>query len=350
MTDDQDDKTLAYLWDPAAPEEPGVKAIEQHLLPLRFDAAARPFKTDGGRDFRPAESPGLNVWWKLLAAAAVIVIVTGVGFSQWRFAWPSGRAWIITSASASAPSRLEVGATLSVPVSEEAIVNVARIGTMRIGGGSQVTLRSTQGSRHRLRMDTGDVNVRVWAPPGSVAIQTPTGEVIDLGCEFDLHVEADVSRVQVRSGWVQIDNGVGESLIPAGASGEMRRDRVPGVPIFTSASSVFRTAVRQIERSSDEASLRTILEQARVEDVLTLLMLVEQVVGGVDRRNAGADQLAVRAAELWPPPADVTVGQVIRGDRDALWQWRDTLPLPPPKGWLRNWQDALPRWLFRDPR
>jgi hypothetical protein len=71
--------------------------------------------------------------------------------------------------------------------------------------------------------------------------------------------------------------------------------------------------------------------------MLTMLLLVE-------RRSAGADRIAFRAAELSPPPRDVTVGQVLRGDRNALWRWRDTLPLPPPKGWLRNWQDALPQW------
>lgn len=343
MTDHRDDNTLAYLWDPASPEDPGVRAIEQHLLPLRFDPAARPLKSVALTPRRR----GVGMAWKFAAAAAV-VIATGVGLSQWRFTWPSGRAWSVSSQSSlgpsrSAPSQLEVGGTLNVPSSEQAVVSVARIGTMRVEGGSQVTLRSTQGTRHRLRMDTGRVHVRVWAPPGSVAIRTPAGEVIDMGCEFDLHVEADVSRVQVRSGWVQMANALGESLIPAGASGEMRRELLPGVPVFDSASASFRAAVRQLEWTDDAASLRTVLEAARVEDVLTLLMLIE-------RHAVGADRLAVRAAELWPPPNDITVNRVVRGDRDALWLWRDTLPLPPPKGWLRNWQDALPRWLSRATR
>jgi hypothetical protein len=66
----------------------------------------------------------------------------------------------------------------------------------------------------------------------------------------------------------------------------------------------------------------------------------------VERREFGSDQLGARAADLWPPPAGVTVSGILRGNRDALWQWRDTLPLPPPKSWLRNWRDALPGWLF----
>ena len=332
MTDLKDDKTLDYLWDPASPEDPDVRALEQQLRPLRFEPSSRPLKLSP----RSPRRPVIGIAWKF-AAAAAIVIATGVGFSQWRFTWPSGRPWSVSGQSSPASSQLTVGGTLEVPSSGQAVVDVARIGTMRVDGGSRVTLRSTQGTRHRLRMETGQVRVRVWAPPGSVSFQTPTGEVIDMGCEFDLQVEADVSRLHVRSGWVQMDNGLGESLIPAGASGEMRRDLLPGVPVFDSAGPSFLATVRQFERTGDEGRLRTILETSRAEDVLTLLMLIA-------RRVSGADQLAVRAAELSPPPGDVTVGQVVRGDRDALWLWRDALPLPPTKSWLRNWRDALPLW------
>jgi hypothetical protein len=234
-------------------------------------------------------------------------------------------------------TQLNLGSTLEVPSAGQALVDVARIGTMRVEGGSRVVLRSTQGTRHRLAMDAGQVRVRVWAPPFSVAFQTPAGDVLDMGCEFDLQVEAEVSRLQVRSGWVQMENTVGESLIPAGASGEMRRNLMPGVPVFDNAGPSFLAAVRQLERTGDATSLQSVLDSARAEDVLTLLMLIA-------RRVAGSDQLAARAAELSPPPGDVTVGQVARGDRDALWRWRDSLPLPPAKGWLRNWKDALPRW------
>jgi len=80
-----------------------------------------------------------------------------------------------------------------------------------------------------------------------------------------------------------------------------------------------------------------VLDSARTEDVLSLLTLIA-------RSTAGSDQLAARAAQLWPPPSGVTAGQVARGDREALWRWKDSLPLPPTKGWLRNWKDALPRW------
>src|SRR5690349_15347300 len=152
MTDNDEDKTMDYLWDPGAPEDPDVRAIESQVQPLRFDPAAHPLQLQA----RGARRPITGVAWKLAAAAAVL-IVTGVGLSQWRFSWPSGRAWSVTSQSSA--SQLEVGGTLEVPASQQALVDVARIGTMRVEGGSRVTLRSTQGTRHRLRMETGQVRV-----------------------------------------------------------------------------------------------------------------------------------------------------------------------------------------------
>ena len=48
------------------------------------------------------------------------------------------------------------------------------------------------------------------------------------------------------------------------------------------------------------------------------------------------------AAELSPPPAEVTIDQVV-GDRARMWIWYDTLGLPPAKSWWRNWRDVFPR-------
>jgi hypothetical protein len=342
MTDERDDKIADYLWDPTSPADPGVEAIEARLLPLRFEPGTRPLVLP-----RPAQPVGGTHRVRWVLAAAALLVAASAGWVQWRFTWPAGRGWEISTPVSSRLSRLEVGATFELPAADPAVaptvINVARIGTMTVAGGSRVTLQSTHGTRHRLQMDLGEAHFRVWAPPRSVAIQTPVGEVIDFGCEFDLRVEQDMTSIDVRSGWVQLDNTVGEVLVPEGAASEMRRGVRPGVPVFNSATAAFRTAVRELEqsgleRSGDDVSIRTVVQDARVEDMLTLLLLVE-------RHSAGADRIAARAAELSPPPRDVTVGQVLRGDRDGLWRWRDTLPLPPPKGWLRNWQDALPQWL-----
>ena len=70
----------------------------------------------------------------------------------------------------------------------------------------------------------------------------------------------------------------------------------------------------------------------------------------VDAGADGSAAIAARAAELAPPPRDVTVNGILRGDQDSLWRWRDTLPLPPAKSWLRNWRDGLPAWIAGEMR
>jgi hypothetical protein len=336
-TPEPDDRIDAYLWDPSAAPAADVQNLERMLEPVRFDPAETPLLWVSGK----VAGHGHRRWVYGLAAAAALVLVAGGMAAAWRWSWPAGRAWTIESAGATVPDRLTVGSALTLSSSERARVSVARIGTMQVEGDARVTLQSTQGTRHRLSLERGTVRVRVWAPPRSVVFRTPAGEVIDIGCEFELTAEATRSVVRVRSGWVQLENGIEETLVPAGAMSEMRAGRAPGVPVFEDAVPGFLAAVRTLEddQSADRApALSTIVSLARPRDVLTLLLLVE-------RRVQGSSQIAARAAELWPPPDDVTVNGVIRGDRDGLWRWRDTLPLPPVKGWIRNWRDALPGWL-----
>jgi hypothetical protein len=136
-----------------------------------------------------------------------------------------------------------------------------------------------------------------------------------------------------------MDNDFGESLVPAGASASMRRLARPTVPIYDDSSDVFAQAVRAAQdggHAAGRAEMETILRTARRRDVLTLLMLAN--ASGADQKR----ELLSRAAQLWPPPSDVSIESIVAGDRDALWRWHGSLDLPPVKSWWRNWRDALP--------
>lgn len=344
-TSDFDERLEAYLWNPAEPPVEEVAAVERQLAAARFDAVAHPWKPPAAHVPRRVGLHVAPVHVRRFAYAATFLLAAAVCGALWRWSWPAGEPWTIARGTAGGPLRLAVGSLLRVPASEHLVVNVARIGVMEVQGGSALTLRTTRSNVHRLSMDQGRVHVRVWAPPLSLAIRTPAGEVIDMGCEFDLSVTQAETHVSVLSGWVQLDNGLGETLVPQGAVAHMSAERPPVVPVFHDAAPGFLSAVRQLElvgpvAGPDGELVRTITGLARPRDVLTLLMLA-------DRSSAGRERLLLRAAELWPPPGGVTVSRVLRGDRDALWRWRDTLPLPPPKSWVRNWRDALPRWFDR---
>ena len=332
------DLTDDYLWDPASSPSPDVQDLERRLEPLKLEPAETPLMWPAEKKVR---SRALR-WTYRLAAAAAVFLATGWAASAWKWSWPAGQAWTMQmeSASSSAAGQLAIGSALDLPDATRARVSIARIGTMHIEGGARVTLRYTQGTRHRLALERGTVRVRTWAPPGSLLFQTPAGEVIDLGCEFDLTADESRTILRVRSGWVQLVNGIDEVLVPAGAASEMRRDRAPGVAVFEDARPEFAAAVRALEAGTGDrdAHLTAIVSSARARDVYTLLTLARVDV-------AGRDRLLTAAADLWPPPPGVTVIGILRGDTDGFWRWRETLPLPPPKSWLRNWRDALPAWL-----
>ena len=332
MTHSTDDRLDAYLWDPAAPPDEEVRGIEARLAPARFDPASKPLPYPTVP--RATERTTGTRWLRGLAAAAAILIVAGAALAAWRWTWPDGRAWTVAAAPASTPDALAVGAPFATPASEPALVRIARIGTMRVEGGTALTLRSTSSNRHRLVLEHGAVRVRVWAPPFSVAFHTPAGDVFDMGCEFDLTVDSGSSHVRVTSGWVQLENFFGESVVPAGASTSMQESRRPGVAVFDDAADGFREAVRRLEHG--EGQVETIVRLARPRDVLTLLQLVQ-------RGAVGSDRLAMRAFALAPPPDPADLERAIAGDRAAFNRWMNSLPLPAPKsGWWWNWRDALP--------
>jgi len=338
----EDSRTERYLWDPAAAPDSDVQALEHRLEGARFGPARRPIVLP------PLPSRGgmrLRVTFALAAAAlAVFALAVGAWWS-WRSTWTAGASWAAEIESKSQPSRtirtaLAVDQPLHLAPTDSARVNIARIGTMRVAPGSAITLAETTSAHHRVVLDRGAASVRIWAPPGMFAFRTPSGSVRDLGCIFDLAVDADgTARVRVDTGWVQMDNDFGESLVPAGASASMRRLSRPTVPIYADTSDAFMQAVRAAQDGGDAAlrsELATILRTARRRDVLTLLMLAN-VSSAAEKR-----ELLNRAAQLWPPPSDVSVDAIVAGDREALWRWHGSLDLPPVKSWWRNWRDALP--------
>ncbi len=318
-----------YLWDPTAAPDADVQAVEQTLVGMRFDPARRPMSLPAMGRRRRVVRP-----IAALAIAASLLLASGAGLWAWRLHWPDGRAWRMERGAETMP--ITVGREIALTGDEGAMANIARIGSMRVGAGTSFELRATRDTRHRLRLADGFLHVRVFAPPLSVVVETAAGDVIDMGCEFLLDADATRSDVVVLSGWVQMENEAGAVMVPEGATSTMRPGTTPSVPVFTDALPGFRDAVDGVADSS--AAVDEVVRLARPRDVYTLLLLAL-------RHPGEADALLWRAAELSPPPRDVTVGRILRGDRQALWVWSDSLPLPPPKKWWRHWRDALPFWL-----
>lgn len=331
-TFNRNDDSNEYLWNRSGAVDPVVAELEEALGPLAFRPSEHPLSIP----VRPRRR-----WPTITAVAASVVAVLAAGLFYWRLQWPAGRAWpleLSAHAGRVQPGTLAVGETLRLDGSSTASVAVARLGTMEVQGVSDVTLTSTESTRHRLRLDRGGVRVRIWAPPSRVAFTTPAGDVIDLGCIFTLTVDGGgAAHVVVETGWVQLENGHGEVLVPAGASTSMTAGRPPLVPVYEDATNAFREGVRAIEDGPGDRfapAWRDIRRDARPRDVLTLLVLALRLP--VDQRAT----LLEYAAILAPPPRPIA-GDVRSLDDTAVWEWFDSLPLPPAKSWWRNWPDAF---------
>lgn len=329
---DLDRRREEYLFDPAAEADAAVVELENTMRPFRFDVERHPLALPARmpvRRFGPARV------FAAAAAAALALLVLALGFRAWIWSWPDGRPWEVVTSPPGVPESLAEGEALRVGSSDPAVVRIARIGRMRVDPGSEMRLLRTGGTRHRLALERGSISVGVWAPPFSVAIRTPAGMVFDMGCAFELTVVDEVARTRVSSGWVQLENAWGEVLVPEGAAASMRAGRSPSVPVFEDAPESFRRAVRRIEEGAGAAGdLETIRRESRARDVYTLLFLS---LRAQDHRGV----LLETAARLAPPPSAAVFGRAADGDRRVMYYWVRTLDLPPPKGWVRNWQDAF---------
>ena len=246
MTTPGDHRGDDYLWDRSRPVDPAVADLERRLAPLAYDAAATPARASCAWPAAPARRRARRHDRRVVAPGR------GFWFYHWRLEWPADRAWtmLLRSTGETASAQLQVGQPLAVPSPTSARIDVARLGTIDAVAGTELTLSATDSNHHRVQLTRGTVDVRLWAPPGAVAFRTPAGDVIDLGCFFQLTVDADgVARLTrpVRLGAAR--QRVRRVARPAGASSLMQSDRRPFVPVYDDAAPAFGQSVRAFERA-----------------------------------------------------------------------------------------------------
>jgi len=284
-------------------------------LMARLDRGAKEVGAGGGRR-------RLVIRRSVLAMAAAVTLAAGVWvFGPWgggavdldswrRVAGSGGKSGAVWSAGA----WIETGAGEAVEVASDAV------GRVTVGPDSRVRLVRAGEGEHRLELAEGSIEAFIYAPPRLFYVDTPGATAVDMGCAYEMDVEADGSGVlRVTGGWVELQNtGEGAvtggfasvSRVPAGSVCRLGAGGVPGLPWFEDAGEGFGGLVEDVE-SGEAGALDGLLEAARARDGLTLWHLVV--------RTAGQDRARVvaRLLEL-VPPRDAGVGAaVVSGDRSA---------------------------------
>lgn len=213
--------------------------------------------------------------------------------------------------------KLAVGEFLETDANSRARVLVSNIGQVEVAPNSRVQLIKTQSTEHRLSLERGLMKAKILAPPRLFIVDTPSAVAVDLGCEYTLEVDkAGNSKLHVTAGFVALERGGRESIVPAGAICFTRRGKGLGTPFSDDASIEFQAAVQKFDfESGGSPALQTIIKEAGLYDSLTLWHLLGRVPK--NEREKVFDALA----NYVKPPPSVTREGILRLDKKMLGGW-----------------------------
>lgn len=221
--------------------------------------------------------------------------------------------------SGSESGKLAVGSYLVTDGASRARVEVADIGSVEIAPNSRVKFVGSTKAQHRLSLERGELHARIAAPPRLFIVDTPSAVAVDLGCEYTLEVDkAGNSKLHVTSGFVALERGGRESIVPAGAMCLTRKGKGLGTPFSAETSESFRAALERFDFAAGGArALQTLLDSRNSQDIVSLWHLLSRV-SAADRAKV-YDALAAYVQ----PPASVTREGVMKLNKVMLSEWRE---------------------------
>jgi hypothetical protein len=291
-----------------------------------------------------ATLPGPSLALVGTAAALLLTLGSFWFYNYWNPSWEvetlAGSPRIGAQAVSQA-ARLRVGEWLRTDETAKARLNVGAIGQVELEPNSELQLVTARTTEHRVALQRGKLTAIITAPPRFFFVNTPSATAIDLGCAYTLEVdESGQGTLRVLAGWVAYEERGLESFVPEEAMCITRPVLGPGTPVFEDASPTLQAALARFDMAAADdaarlAALTEILQEARVRDGLTLWHLLART------QVAERTLVFARMAALIPPPPEVTLGGIQRGDRALLDAWWEKLELGSPS-WWRLWKAPLP--------
>ena len=335
-----------YLWNRSGPVDLEVARLERLLhgqahaeVPRRAQALPKPLPRTRRRG------------WRMAFAAAAMLALCALGAGAWfqqRLHWDAGAPWQVIAQQGDVridgrrqqAQALTLDGTLETGANAMTRLRAAGIGEVAVGAGSRVRLVETRTGFHRVQLEQGSLWARVWAPPGQFGVGVAGADVIDLGCEFLLKVDADGNGdLSVLSGWVQVDNLRREVLVPQGTRVRVNGDGAAGTPHAFSASDAFVAALEAIDArngavDANGEEVQRLIAESRQQDAISLLVLLR------DYPQLAEGPMFERLSMLLPTP--LATRDAWRSDRMAVLNaWWDALPYPRVKRWWTQWPDAF---------
>lgn len=237
------------------------------------------------------------------------------GASAWELDTMSGQPRVDGALGA---NHLAVGESLETDAASRARLEVANIGTVEIQPNSLVKLVGTNSKEHRLSLERGALEAQIVAPPRLFIVDTPSAVAVDLGCAYKLEVDDDGnSYLHVTSGFVALERGGRESIVPAGAKCLTRHGKGLGTPYSARTTDEFREALESFDFANGGiAAVERMLETRTSNDIVTLWHLLSRV------RRGDREKVFDALAEYVQPPSIVTRKGIMELDQSMLVAWR----------------------------
>ncbi len=284
---------------------------------------------------RPRAAPPPRSAWRLIAGAALLaasIAVVCLVVVRQPPQRPAG-AWSVSSVSGApqlgqqplpGSGLLRQGDWLETDGQSRAKVTVGAIGEVVVEPNSRLRLVATAPTDHRLELARGTLSALIWAPPRLFFVDTPSATAVDLGCAYTLTVDEKKHGIlHVTLGYVALEHGDRQSIVPSGMKCVTVPGQGPGTPFAEDASDLFTAALQRIDFGSGELdALRDILAAASEKDAVTLWHLLKRA--RPDRRGEIYDKLAALKA----PPSSVTRVGTLQGDKTMLATWASAVGIP----------------------
>jgi hypothetical protein len=303
-----------YLWDGSGESDTEIRALESSLRQFRYRQRPK-------RNARKVAMAAAAAF--LLAAAGLWAVRGGARASSWRLSVNGGGL-----------RQLRIGQAIDTGDAARTVLEAQATGRVEVGPGSRIRLREDRRGAETFSLERGLIHARIWAPPRTFVVETPSARTIDLGCEYTLRIDRDGrGTLRVETGWVAFARRGAESFIPAGAICKTSPERGPGTPYFEDAAQGFAAAIARLD-AGDRTALDVAIATARPQDAFSLWHLMMRLEG----RERG--RVFDRFAQLTSLPPQVTREAIERGDRQAIDEAWNALHLGSTawwRGWERNW-------------
>lgn len=209
---------------------------------------------------------------------------------------------------------MRIGEKLYTDSESRARLKVGGWGEIDVEPKSEIQIIETKSSEYRLVLSKGKISARTWVAPKLFSIGTPSAIVTDLGCIYYLTVDDKASTtIQVKSGWVLVENNSIKSLLPAGTSCYSKIFKGPGTPFVNDASELFKESLFKLDfENGGKAELEKLLSESRRADLISLYHLLKRS----DQESRG--KIYDRILLLFKMPQRITREGIVNGNKDML--------------------------------